>query len=280
VIQRTVNPSLFGTIEARLLQGRYFTERDDFTKPGVVIINNAFAKKYFPGRDPIGEKVAQFDLDPKQIWEVVGVVDDIKDGSLDSEIWPAIYFPFKQNPGDGFSLVVRTSQNEGSLLPAMVAAVHEVDSGIGVLNEITMTDRIGNSPTAYLHRSSAWLVGGFACLALLLGIVGLYGVVAYSVSQRTREIGVRMALGAQRGSVYQMIMSEAAWLVGIGIAAGLVCSLGATTLLRGMLFNVRSWDATTLAGVSIVLAISALLACYIPARRAAKVDPIVALRYE
>jgi macrolide transport system ATP-binding/permease protein len=279
VNERKVSPALFRTLRARLLRGRYFTETDDDTKPLVVIVNNALVKKYFPGEDPIGQKIGRYNLDPKQIWEVVGIVDDVRDGPLDAEIWPAIYLPFKQNPNDFFFLVVRTSQNEGSLLPAIVAAVHEVDRGIGVSDENTMTARIGDSPTAYLHRSSAWLVGGFAFLALLLGLVGIYGVIAYSVSRRTREIGVRMALGAQRGSVYQLIMSEAAWLVGVGIAVGLVCSLGAATLLRGLLFNVRSWDAPTLAGVSIVLAISALLACYIPARRAAKVDPMVALRY-
>jgi ABC-type antimicrobial peptide transport system permease subunit len=123
-------------------------------------------------------------------------------------------------------------------------------------------------------------VGGFASLALLLGVVGLYGVIAYSVSQRTREIGVRMALGAQRSSVYQLIMKEAGSLAGVGIGAGLVCSIGAATLIRGLLFGVRSWDAATLATVSAVLGISALLASYIPARRATKIDPMVALRYE
>ena len=143
-----------------------------------------------------------------------------------------------------------------------------------------MSQRINESPTAYVHRSSAYLVGGFAVLALLLGVVGLYGVIAYSVSQRTREIGVRMALGAQRKSVYQLIMREAVWLTGIGIAAGLVCAVGVATLIRSLLFGVRSWDVDTLASVSAVLAISALLASYIPARRAAQVDPMVALRYE
>ena len=112
-----------------------------------------------------------------------------------------------------------------------------------------MADRINESPSAYLHRSSAWLVGGFAFLALLLGVVGLYGVIAYSVSQRTREIGVRMALGAQRSSVYQLIMKEAAWLAGMGIGVGLLCSIGAATLIRGLLFGVQSWDFTTLASV-------------------------------
>ncbi|HTW59013.1 MAG TPA: ABC transporter permease [Terriglobales bacterium] len=280
VNQRDINAALFPTLRARLLRGRYFTDRDDASRPRVVIINRTLAEKYFPGEDPIGKRIADFDLAPKTICEIVGEVDDVKDGSLDSDIWPAVYYPAQQDPDDYFFLVVRTPQNEGSLLPSMVAAVHEVDPGIGTADETTMTSRINNSATASLHRSSAWLVGGFAGLALLLGVVGLYGVIAYSVGRRTREIGVRMALGAQRSSVYQLIMKEAAWLIAIGIVAGLGCSLGAATFLRGLLFGVQSWDVATLASVSVVLAISALLACYIPARRATKVDPMVALRYE
>jgi len=161
-----------------------------------------------------------------------------------------------------------------------VAAIHDVDPSIGTRNEMTMSAKINQSPSAYLHRSSAWLVGGFACVALLLGVVGLYGVVSYSVGRRTREIGVRMALGAQRGAVYQLIMREAAWLAGIGIGMGLLCAMGAASLIRGLLFGVHSWDIGTLAGVAGLLAMFALLASYVPARRAAKVDPMVALRYE
>jgi macrolide transport system ATP-binding/permease protein len=280
VNQRDVSSAFFSTIRAKLLRGRYFTEADDASKPLVVIINQTLARKYFPGEDPIGKRMGDTELTPKSIKEIVGVVEDVKDGSLDSEIWPAVYYPFNQDGDTYFSLVVRTSQAEQSVLPALVAAVREVDPGIGTMNETTMVARINDSPTAYLHRSSAWLVGGFAALALLLGVVGLYGVIAYSVSQRTREIGVRMALGAQRSSVYQLILKEAGWLVGTGIGTGLFCSIGAATLIRGLLFGVRSWDAATLAAVSIVLAISAMLASYIPARRAARVDPMVALRYE
>jgi macrolide transport system ATP-binding/permease protein len=280
VNERHINPALFSTLRAKLLRGRYFTENDDASKPGVVIINRALAEKYFPGEDPIDKKIADFDLAPKSICEVVGVVDDVKDGALDSEIWPAAYYPFRQAPTEGFSLVVRTSRNEGALLPSIVTAVHEVNPGIGVEGEATMIGRMNQSPTAYLHRSSAWLVGGFAALALLLGVVGLYGVIAYSVSRRTREIGVRMALGAQRSSVYQLIMREAAWLTAVGIAGGLVCSVGVATLMRSLLFQTRSWDAGTLLTVAILLATSALVACYVPARRAAKVDPMEALRYE
>jgi macrolide transport system ATP-binding/permease protein len=280
VNQREVNSALFTTLRAKLLRGRYFDDAEDASKHSVVVINKALANKYFPGEDPIGKEIGDTDLTPKSIAEIIGVVDDVKDGSLDSEIWPAAYFPFNQSPDTYFSLVVRTSQAEQSMLPSLVAAVHEIDPGIGTMNETTMTDRINDSPTAYLHRSSAWLVGGFAAVALLLGTVGLYGVIAYSVAQRTREIGVRMALGAQRGSVYQLIMKEAGWLALVGIGAGILSSMVAASLMQKLLFGVRSWDATTLAAVSVMLATSALCASYIPARRAARVDPMVALRSE
>ncbi len=280
VNQRDTSPAFFATLKAKLLRGRCFTETDDASKPLVVIINKTLAEKYFPGDDPIGKRMGDTELTPKSIKEIVGVVDDVKDGSLDSQIWPAVYYPFNQSPDTYFSLVVRTWPDEASLLPTLVTAVHEIDPGIGTFDEATMAGRIHDSPTAYLHRSSAGLVGGFAFLALVLGVVGVYGVIAYSVSRRTREIGVRMALGAQRGAVYQLIMTEASWLVGIGIGAGLVCSVGTAALIRGLLFGVRSWDATTLASVAALLAVSTLLASYIPAHRAAQVDPSVALRYE
>ncbi|HET9307335.1 MAG TPA: ABC transporter permease [Candidatus Sulfotelmatobacter sp.] len=280
VNERDVSAAYFSTIKAKLQRGRYFTDEDDSTKPHVMLINQTLARQFFPNEDPIGKKIGNTDLAPKSIYEIVGVVEDVKDGSLDSAIWPAVYYPFNQSPDTYFSLVVRTSQAEGSLLSSIVAAIHEVDPGIGTMNEMTMARKINDSPSAYMHRSSAWVVGGFAVTALLLGVVGLYGVIAYSVSRRTREIGVRMALGAQRSSVYQLILKEAAWLTSVGIAAGLVCSVGVATLIRGLLFGVSSWDISTLAAVALVLGASALMATYIPARRAAQVDPSVALRYE
>jgi ABC-type antimicrobial peptide transport system permease subunit len=143
-----------------------------------------------------------------------------------------------------------------------------------------MQGRIDNSMTAYLHRSSAWLVGGFALMALLLGVVGLYGVIAHSVSQRTREIGVRMALGAEHGSVYRMILKEAGWLAAMGIGLGAAAAITAAALARKMLFGVSSWDVPTLLGVAAVLGIAALAASFVPARRAASVNPMDALRAE
>jgi macrolide transport system ATP-binding/permease protein len=281
VNERDVSSAFFSTLHAKLLRGRYFTEADEATKPHVMIINEALAKKYFAaGEDPIGKKIGDTTLSPDSLSEIVGIVSDVRDGALDADVWPAVYHPFNQSPDDYYSLVVRTSQSEGSILPALVTAVHEVDPGIGTKDEATMLSKINNSPSAYIHRSAAWLVGGFAALALLLGVVGLYGVIAYSVSRRTREIGVRMALGAQRGSVCQLIMTEAAWLTGIGIAAGLACSLVAATFIRSLLFGVQYWDVATLLGVSTMLAICALCASYFPARKASRVEPMQALRYE
>jgi macrolide transport system ATP-binding/permease protein len=280
VNERSVSPQFFSTLHAKLLRGRYFTEADDASKPPVIIINQKLASMYLPGEDPIGKKIGDNQLTAKSIAEIVGVVEDVKDGSLDTATWPAMYYPFNQGTDTYFSLVVRTSQSEQSVLPALVRAIREVDPGIGTMNPTTMKARINESPSAYLHRSSAWLVGGFAFLALLLGVVGLYGVISYSVTQRTREIGVRMALGAQRDSVVQLVLKEAGGLAAAGIVVGLLCAVGASSMMGALLFGVQSWDAATLAAVSVVLAASSLLASYVPARRAASVDPMEALRYE
>jgi macrolide transport system ATP-binding/permease protein len=280
VNQREVSTDYFKTLQAKLIQGRFFTEDEDASRPHVVVINKALAKQYFPGEDPVGRKMGDTELSAKSLREIIGVVDDVKEGSLDSEIWPAEYTPINQDSDTYVGLVVRTSQAEKSVLPVLSATIHKIDPGIGVLDETTMIQRINESQTAYLHRSSAWLVGGFAALALLLGVVGLYGVIAYSVSQRTREIGVRMALGAQQSSVYRMILKEAGWLTGIGIVTGLMCSIAVATLMQKLLFGVHSWDMSTLAAVAVLLGVSALLASYFPARRAASVNPVEALRAE
>ena len=279
VNDRQVSAGYFATLHARLLRGRYFAETEDASKPRVTIVNEALAKKYFPGKDPIGQRIGNDTLEPNSLREIVGVVDDIKEGPLDM-IRPAYYDPFNQSAQSDFAVVVRTSQEEQALLPVLAAAIHQIDPGIATYGAVTMSERIHDSPSAYLHRSSAYIVGGFAALALLLGVVGLYGVIAYSVSQRTREIGVRMALGAQRGTVYQLILKEAAWLIALGIAAGLLCSIAAATLTRKLLFGVGAWDVSIFVAVAVVLAVAAMLASYLPAHRAASVNPVEALRAE
>ena len=276
---RQVSSGYFTALRAKLLRGRYFTEADDASKPPVVIIDRALAEKYFPGEDPVGRQMAYSGATSPPM-QVVGIVEDIKEGALDETTWPTLYVAYNQDPDDHFSLVVRTSKGEQALLPTLSATIHRIDPGISTYDLRTMGDRIDNTQAAYLRRCSAWLVGGFALLALLLGAAGLYGVIAYSVSRRTREIGVRMALGAQRGTVYRLILQEAGRLITAGIAIGLVCSVAAATLLRSLLFGVSAADPETMAVVAGVLGIAALLASYIPARRAASVNPVDALRAE
>jgi len=280
VNQRGVSSDYFTTLQANLLRGRMFTDAEDQSKPQVVVINQTLAKKYFPGEDPVGQRFGDTQLTPKSIKEIVGIVDDIREGPLESEIWPAYYYSLNQQPDITYWVVARTSQAEQSVMPALADAIHRIDSRITVSYMTTMTARINESPTVYLRRSSTWLVGGFAAVALLLGVVGLYGVIAYSVSQRTREIGVRIALGAQRGTVYRLILKEAGVLALAGIVIGTGCAIVAASLMRKLLFGTPPWDITTLVCVAVVLGVSALLASFLPARRAASVDPISALRAE
>ena len=274
---RFVNAGYMKTLKTRLLSGRYFAEDDDSSKPRVVIINQAMAKQFFPGEDPVGKRIGPDDKTPQLI---VGVISDIQEGQLDAAPRGAMYLPFSQHPSTSFVVLVRTAQEDQSLLPTLQATLHQVDGGMAIYEPMTMEQKIHDAPSTYLHRSSAWLVGGFAAMALLLGVVGLYGVIAYSVSQRTREIGVRMALGAERATVYRLVLTEAAQLIAAGTAVGIAASIGAAMLMRKLLFGVEAWDAPTLAAVAIVLASSALLASYLPARRAASVSPAEALRAE
>jgi macrolide transport system ATP-binding/permease protein len=280
VNQRAVSPDYFTTLQAKLLRGRTFTDAEDMNKPRVVVINKTIAERYFPGEDPVGRRFGDPDLKPDSLKEIIGVVDDIREGPLDSEIWPAYYYSLNQDPDTGYAVVVRTSHPEQSVMPTVADAIRRIDSRITISSQTTMTARANNAPTVYLRRSSAWLVGGFAAVALLLGVVGLYGVIAYSVSQRTREIGVRIALGAQRATVYRLILREAGALALAGIAIGTGCAILAASLMRKLLFGTPPWDVTTLICVAAVLGASALLASFLPARRAASVDPMSALRAE
>jgi predicted permease len=280
VDERHVSPGYLSTLKTTLVGGRFFTEDDDASMPGVTVINQTLARKYFPGRDPIGQRIADDEGGIPTTWEIVGVADDVREGPLDVDTWPVEYFPMNQTLDRSFSLVVRTSQGAGAMLPSLVSTLHQIDGNLAVSDEATMNAKIDDTQAALLHQFSAWLVGGFAMLALLLSVVGLYGVIAYSVRQRTREIGVRMALGAQRSSIYQMILQEAGRLILFGIAAGMVGAVAAGMLMRSLLFDIRYWDLSTLAMVAGVLSVAALVATYIPAHSAASVNPVEALRAE
>jgi predicted permease len=280
VNERDVTPGYLPTLKARLVRGRLMTEDEDDSKPKVMVINETLAKKYFPGADPIGQKIGNGALDPKSIREIVGVVADVREGALDAEVWPAEYQAIYQGPDNFFAAAVRTAQDEKSVLPVLVSTIRNADPNLGVYGEQTMQQQMDATEAALIHRFSTWLVCGFAVMALILGVVGLYGVIAYSVSQRTREIGVRMALGAQRRSVYQMIMRQAGWLTVTGLSMGLVCAVGASLLMRKVLFGVAAWDVPTLAAVAAVLGFASVVASFLPARRAASVNPCDALRAE
>jgi predicted permease len=280
VNDRVVSVGLFHTLQVPLRSGRFFTAQDITGKPKVILVNRAFAEKYFPGEDAVGKHLGDTSLTTASIREIVGVVENFRDAGLDQDQWPAEYEPFDQDPGSYYDLILRTSQDPASLLPSLPSMIHSVSPSVSVDWNRTMQQIIDDSQPAYIHRSAAYLVGGFAVLALVLGVVGLYGVIAYSVSQRTREIGVRMALGAQRSSVYQLVLGEAGRLIVIGVVVGLAGAVGAAMLMGKLLFGVQAWDAETLASVAVVLAASAMLASYIPARRAASVNPTEALRAE
>ena len=280
VDERHVSAAYLATLKARLVRGRLFTDAEDTSTPGVAVVNQSLVRRYFPAGDPIGQRIADDEFGTPHVWEIVGVVDDVREGPLDAVIQPTEYFPLNQTEDHDFSLAVRARQASGALLPVLVSTLHQIDPNLGISNEATMDEQIDGTQAALLHRFSAWLVGGFAAKALGLGGVGLYGLIAYSVSQRKREIGIRMALGAQRSSVYRLVMRQSGWLTFAGLAIGLVCSVGASIAVRNLLFGVQPWDPVTLASVAVLLALVSTAASFLPAHRAASVNPTDALRVE
>jgi len=277
---REVTSGYFTALGARLLRGRSISEQDDPSHPPVVVVNEALVRKYFPGEEAVGQQLQYAPTSRQAPMEIVGVIADIKESAIDTETPPTMYVAFAQDPTNNFALAVRTAEPPDVLLPTLTAAVRGLDPALTVSVPRTMTESVEGSQAAYLRRAAAWLVGAFAAAAWLISIVGLYGVIAYSVSQRTREIGVRMALGAQQSRVSGLIVREAVTLAVAGIVIGLIAAVASTRLLAGLLFGVAGWDPATLAGVAAVLGLSSVLASYLPARRAAGVNPVEALRAE
>jgi putative ABC transport system permease protein len=297
---RSASPGYFQTMGIPLLKGRAFTEQDRYESPQVILINQTMAKRYWPNDDPIGKGfywghqdveamqkgTASYDnggYDERyplpRLWTIVGVVGEVKTLGLEQEPRNQVYYPILQFIWRSLTVVIRTRSNPLALVGAVRDRIRSVDKTEPLVSHVQTMDQYFSRAVAQ-PRFRTLLLGFFAGLALVLALVGLYGVLAYSVSQRTHEIGIRMALGAQPSDILRMIMGQGLGLVLVGVGAGLMGAFALTRFLESLLFGVTPTDPATFAGVSLLLAAVALLACYIPARRATRVDPMVALRYE
>ena len=276
---RIIDESYFPTLGVPLVAGRMFDGRDNANAPLAVMIGKSMADRVFAGRDPIGRRLVYAGAQAPPIM-VVGVIGDVKIGGLDEAIRPVIYYPLTQNNTGITNLVIRTTGDPAALTASVREEARRLEPDVAIFNVNAMEQLISNSPAAFMRRFPALLISIFAGVALLLASVGIYGVVSYSVSQQTHYIGVRMALGARSSDILKMVLKQGLTLALAGMALGLIAALGLTRLLRSLLFEVQATDPSTFALVLGTLFVVALLACYIPARRATKVDPLVALRYE
>jgi putative ABC transport system permease protein len=276
----TVSPDLFRTMEIPVSKGRPFNAHDDQKAQKVIIINETLARRYFPGEDPIGKRMTLEDENPKEEdWAtIVGVVKDTKPLTIDGKPAPEMYMPFAQQPGRSMALMIRTTNKPESVAAAVRRSVQALDRNQLVYGVRTFERVVAESVATPRFRAS--LLGVFAAVALILAMVGVYGVMSYAVTQQTREIGIRMALGAEPRDALKMVMRQGAKLTVAGVAIGSGGAAALTWLIEGLLFDVRAADPATFVAAPLLLAGVALLACYIPARRATKVEPIVALRCE
>jgi putative ABC transport system permease protein len=276
---RTISPGYFQTMGIPLRQGRAFTDRDNAEAPGVAIINEAAARRFWGNEDPLGKRIKQGRPESQNPWvSIVGVIASTSHTALDVGAQPEIYLPYLQNVSPSFALVARGSSDVGAFAAAVRREVSEADRDLPVSNLKPMEALIANSVA--LPRLYTLLLSIFAAVALILAAVGIYGVMSYSVSQRTQEIGVRMALGAQQRDIYKLVLGQSMLLIAVGLAAGLILSLILTRALSSLLYEVSATDPITFAIITVVLVGVALLASYLPARRAARVHPMVALRQE
>ncbi len=273
----------FKTMEVPLIKGRDFNENDKGKSTRVVVVNQTFAKKFYPNEDPIGKQI-QTGLgfggphSSKVVLQIIGVVADVKQQGLGEDTEPAIYYPTSQGPINDVNVVVRTSVATDALVPALRQQVWSLDKDLPLLDVHTMSAYVDESIAP--QRLNGLLLGVFAALAFVLTAIGLYGVISYSVAQRTREMGIRMALGAQRGSILKMVIRQGMTLAIIGVVTGLCGAFALTRVISSMLFGVRATDSLTFICVSLMLLGIAVIASYIPALRATRIDPVIALRYE
>ena len=275
-----IGPDYFHVMTVPCLEGRVFNDADGVSGPGVAIVNQQFARKSWPNEDPLGKRLRVFDANVAGPWlTVVGVVPNIVQNDISPrEIDPLVYFPFRQKPNRGVAIVARTIVPPGSVAQAFRREVQAVDSDMPVFNLWTMDQRLARN--YLLFRVVGVLLAIFAAIALLLASVGLYAVIAHSVSQRTQEIGIRMALGANARDVRRLVFAQGMLQVAIGVAIGLAGAIGLTRLLQSVLVQVSPNDPGTFVSVAVILALASLAGCALPARRATRVDPLIALRHE
>ena len=275
--ERSVAPGFFETLGIRTVSGRLFQPTDRKGEPRVAIINEAMVRRYFPGKDPLG-KMLIFSPKAEDQYQIIGIVSDTRDIQLRSAPRPQAYLPLFQNPNRSIYLFVRTQTNPMALAAELRKAVWTIDKDQPVSRVQSMTEVISKSVAE--PRFSTWLLGVFAAVGLTLTLVGIYGVISYMAGQRTREIGIRVALGAQRSSVLKLVLGHGIRLALVGAIVGIAGSLALTRLLNSQLFGIKPTDSVTLLGAAMLMLLVALAACYVPARRATHVDPLVALRHE
>lgn len=275
---RIVDPNYFRTMSIPLRAGRSFTERDTASAPTVMVINEHMARRFWPNEEPVGKRVTMKDWGPPLTGEVVGVVGDVKSSGLDSETRPMIYWPYPQFPTIFNNIVVKTDSDPSSVAAALKSQIWSVDQELPISSISTMEKVLANSVAP--RRFNMLLLGIFAAVALALAAVGIYGVISYTVSQRTHEIGIRVALGARSADVLKLVVVQGMSLALAGVGVGLLAAFGLTRLMSGLLFEVGPTDAATYLVIASLLTGVALVACLVPARRAIKVDPMTALRYE
>jgi putative ABC transport system permease protein len=276
----TVNDGYFSALKVPLTAGRVFNEHDTTDAPPVIVVNRIFARTYFPNQDAVGQRV-RFTFNVKEPYrQIVGVVGDTAEDDLAAPPAPVIYYPNDQGASTYLFYLVRTTGDPAAFIGTARAALRDTDPQLPMIRPTTLEQIAAQSPSVFLRRYPSYLIGAFAGLALMLAMVGLYGLISYAIAQRTREIGIRMTLGAQRADILRLVLREGFGAVLAGTGLGVIAGVALTRLLSSLLFGVKPGDVSTFAAVAALLIAVALLASWIPARRAMRVDPMYALRHE